>query len=74
MIMLQGYYDEREKRKKDGLPSIPLSAQEVQEIANAFENSSGNAELLNLIENEVSPGVDEAAYVCLLYTSDAADE
>ena len=46
MIMLQGYYDEREKRKKDGLPSVPLSAQEVQEIANAFESSSGNACLL----------------------------
>ena len=32
-------------------------------IDNAFENSSGSSELLNLIENEVSPGVDEAAYV-----------
>ena len=72
--MLQGYYDEREKRKKDGLPSVPLSAQEVQEIANAFENSSGNAELLNLIENEVSPGVDEAAYVKAAFLKDLALE
>ena len=63
MIMLQEYYEECEKREKEGLPPIPLKAQEVQEIANAFENGSGNIELLNLIENKVSPGVDEAAYV-----------
>ena len=45
MIMLQGYYDEGKKREKDGLPPLPLTAQEVQEIANAFESSSGNVEL-----------------------------
>ena len=68
--MLQGYYDEGKKREKDGLPPLPLTAQEVQEIANAFENSSGSSELLNLIENEVSPGVDEAAYVKAAFLKD----
>ena len=72
MIMLQGYYDEGKKREKDGLPPLPLTAQEVQEIANAFENSSGSSELLNLIENEVSPGVDEAAYVKAAFLKDLA--
>ena len=70
--MLQGYYDESKKREKDGLPPLPLTAQEVQEIANAFESSSGNVELLNLIENEVSPGVDEAAYVKATWLSSIA--
>ena len=74
MIMLQGYYDESKKREKDGLPPLPLTAQEVQEIANAFESSSGNVELLNLIENEVSPGVDEAAYVKAAFLKDLALE
>ena len=72
--MLQGYYDESKKRDKDGLPPLPLTAQEVQEIANAFESSSGNVELLNLIENEVSPGVDEAAYVKAAFLKDLALE
>ena len=72
--MLQGYYDESKKREKDGLPPLPLTAQEVQEIANAFESSSGNVELLNLIENEVSPGVDEAAYVKAAFLKDLALE
>ena len=49
MIMLQKYYEERDKRKKEGLPPIPLKAQEVQEIANAFENGSEDSELLGLI-------------------------
>ena len=72
--MLQGYYEESKKREKDGLPPLPLTAQEVQEIANAFESSSGNVELLNLIENEVSPGVDEAAYVKAAFLKDLALE
>jgi len=72
--MLQEYYEECEKREKEGLPPIPLKAQEVQEIANAFENGSGNIELLNLIENEVSPGVDEAAYVKAAFLKDLASE
>ena len=72
--MLQKYYEECEKREKEGLPPIPLKAQEVQEIANAFENGSGNIELLNLIENEVSPGVDEAAYVKAAFLKDLASE
>ena len=74
LIMLQEYYEECEKREKEGLPPIPLKAQEVQEIANAFENGSGNIELLNLIENEVSPGVDEAAYVKAAFLKDLASE
>ena len=74
MIMLQKYYEERDKRKKEGLPPIPLKAQEVQEIANAFENGSEDSELLGLIENQVSPGVDEAAYVKAAFLKDLALE
>ena len=74
MIMLQRYYEECSKRKKEGLPPVPLKAQEVQEIANAFENGSDDSELLVLIENQVSPGVDEAAYVKAAFLKDLALE
>ena len=74
MIMLQRYYEECGKRKKEGLPPVPLKAQEVQEIANAFENGSDDSELLVLIENQVSPGVDEAAYVKAAFLKDLALE
>tara|TARA_Y100001935_G_C17310794_1_gene515980 strand:+ start:2607 stop:5186 length:2580 start_codon:yes stop_codon:yes gene_type:complete len=72
--MLQRYYEECSKRKKEGLPPVPLKAQEVQEIANAFENGSDDSELLVLIENQVSPGVDEAAYVKAAFLKDLALE
>ena len=61
--MLEGYYKEKEKRREQGLPALPLNAEQVQAIADLFESGEGSDELLILLENEVPPGV------CLLYTS-----
>ena len=72
--MLEGYYKDKAEREKEGLPPLPLSAEQVQSIAEAFENGDGNEELLSLLENEVPPGVDEAAYVKAAFLKDIALE
>ncbi len=72
--MLEGYYKEKENRREEGLPPLPLNAEQVQSIADTFEKGQGNQELLNLLENEVPPGVDEAAYVKAAFLKDLALE
>ena len=72
--MLEGYNKEKENRRKEGLPPLPLNAEQVQSIADIFEKGQGNQELLNLLENEVPPGVDEAAYVKAAFLKDLALE
>ena len=59
--MLEEYYKEKEKRREQGLPALPLNAEQVQAIADLFESGEGSDELLILLENEVPPGVHEAA-------------
>ena len=72
--MLEGYYKEKEKRSEQGLPSLPVNAEQVQAIADLFESGKGSDELLILLENEVPPGVDEAAYVKAAFLKDIALE
>ena len=68
--MLKEYYKDREKRRELGLPPLPLKAEQVQAIANMFESGEGSNELLTLLENEVPPGVDEAADVKAAFLKD----
>ena len=72
--MLEGYYKEKEKRREQGLPALPLTAEQVQAVADLFEKGEGSDELLILLENEVPPGVDEAAYVKAAFLKDLALE
>ena len=72
--MLKGYYKEKENRREEGLPPLPLNAEQVQSIADLFEKGKGSQELLDLLENEVPPGVDEAAYVKAAFLKDLALE
>ena len=72
--MLKEYYKDREKRRELGLPPLPLKAEQVQAVADMFESGEGSDELLTLLENEVPPGVDEAAYVKAAFLKDLALE
>ena len=72
--MLKEYYKDREKRRELGLPPLPLKAEQVQAVADMFESGEGSNELLTLLENEVPPGVDEAAYVKAAFLKDLALE
>ena len=72
--MLEGYYKEKKNRREEGLPPLPLNAEQVQSIADLFEKGQGSQELLDLLENQVPPGVDEAAYVKAAFLKDLALE
>ena len=72
--MLEGYYKEKENRREEGLPPLPLNAEQVQSIADLFEKGQGSQELLDLLEQQVPPGVDEAAYVKAAFLKDLALE
>ena len=72
--MLEGYYKEKENRREEGLPPLPLNAEQVQSIADLFEKGQGSQELLDLLEHQVPPGVDEAAYVKAAFLKDLALE
>ncbi|MDM8559557.1 bifunctional aconitate hydratase 2/2-methylisocitrate dehydratase [Candidatus Parabeggiatoa sp. HSG14] len=63
--MLEAYKQHTEERASQGLPPLPLNAEQVAALVELLKNpSSTDGEmLLNLLTHRVPPGVDEAAYV-----------
>ncbi|MEW8659078.1 MAG: bifunctional aconitate hydratase 2/2-methylisocitrate dehydratase [Candidatus Thiodiazotropha endolucinida] len=63
--MLEAYRRHVEERAKQGIPPLPLNAQQVADLVELLKNpTAGDREtLLDLLTNRVPPGVDEAAYV-----------
>jgi aconitate hydratase 2/2-methylisocitrate dehydratase len=63
--MLESYYQKAEERKKIGLPPLPLTPEETQELCRLLENppAGQEEELVYLLEQRISPGVDPAARV-----------
>ncbi|MEW8505783.1 MAG: bifunctional aconitate hydratase 2/2-methylisocitrate dehydratase [Candidatus Thiodiazotropha sp.] len=63
--MLQAYRQHVEERAKQGIPPLPLDAQQVADLVELLKNPPAGEEesLLDLITNQVPPGVDDAAYV-----------
>ncbi|MES9991902.1 MAG: bifunctional aconitate hydratase 2/2-methylisocitrate dehydratase [Candidatus Thiodiazotropha sp.] len=63
--MLQAYRQQQEERAKQGIPPLPLNAQQVADLVELLKNPSAGEEetLLDLLTNRVPPGVDDAAYV-----------
>lgn len=63
--MLDSYYQKVETRKKLGVVPKPLTADEVIELTNILQNPPQDkaTELVDLLENRIPPGVDEAAEV-----------
>ncbi|HPB58724.1 MAG TPA: bifunctional aconitate hydratase 2/2-methylisocitrate dehydratase [Candidatus Saccharicenans sp.] len=63
--MLESYYQKAEERKKIGLPPLPLTPEETQELCRLLENppAGQEEELVYLLEQRISPGVDAAARV-----------
>ncbi|MDD8019719.1 MAG: bifunctional aconitate hydratase 2/2-methylisocitrate dehydratase [Acidobacteriota bacterium] len=63
--MLDGYYQKAEERKKTGLPPLPLTTEETSELCQLLENppAGREKELVYLLEQRVSPGVDPAARI-----------
>jgi aconitate hydratase 2/2-methylisocitrate dehydratase len=62
MSMMDDYKKQVEDRAKMGIPALPLSAEFTAEVCKMLE-ANATAELVDLIENRVAPGVDPASEV-----------
>ncbi|HBF46593.1 MAG TPA: aconitate hydratase B, partial [Shewanella frigidimarina] len=63
--MLEAYRNHVAERAAEGVVPKPLNAQQVAELVKLFETPPAGEEafILDLLENRIPPGVDEAAYV-----------
>ncbi|MCC4274809.1 bifunctional aconitate hydratase 2/2-methylisocitrate dehydratase [Marinomonas communis] len=63
--MLEAYRKHVEERATQGIPTVPLDAEQTAELVALLKNPpSGEEEfLLDLLKNRIPAGVDEAAYV-----------
>ena len=65
MTMLEDYRKHVEERAEQGIPPKPLDAKQVAELVELIKNPPAGEDefLLDLLENRVPAGVDDAAYV-----------
>ena len=72
--MLEAYRQHVAEREQQGIPPLPLGAEQVNDLVALFGNPPAGEEdtLLELITDRVPPGVDEAAYVKAAYLAAVA--
>ncbi len=63
--MLSAYRQLAAEREAQGIPALPLNAEQVEALTKLLENPPvhQSEELLHLLSQRVPPGVDDAAYV-----------
>ena len=62
--MLQNYKEHCEERKKQGIPPLPLSAQQTSDLVELLKSEHAESDLLlELLKERIPAGVDQAAYV-----------
>jgi len=63
--MLENYRQQAAEREKQGIPPLPLTAEQTSQLCELLKNppEDEKEELLMLLRDRVPPGVDEAAYV-----------
>lgn len=63
--MLEAYRQHVEERAQQGIPPLPLSADQTAELVELLKNPPAGEEdtLVELLTDRVPPGVDDAAYV-----------
>jgi len=63
--MLENYKNHVEERLKEGIPPLPLNAEQVSDLVELIKSPPNGEEdyLLDLITNRTPAGVDPAAYV-----------
>lgn len=73
--MLAAYHAHVRERAQEGLPPLPLNAQQVSLLVEELKSMSEDSEeLVGLLTHRVPPGVDEAAYVKAAFLADVAKE
>lgn len=72
--MLENYYQKALERRKMGIPPLPLSAEEARDLCHILENPPAGQEheLLFLLEQRISPGVDPAAKIKAAWLTEIA--
>jgi aconitate hydratase 2/2-methylisocitrate dehydratase len=72
--MLNAYRDHVAERAALGLPPLPLSAEQTAALVDLLKQPPAGEEatLVDLLENRVPAGVDQAAYVKAAFLSDVA--
>ncbi|WP_320675835.1 bifunctional aconitate hydratase 2/2-methylisocitrate dehydratase [Prochlorococcus sp. MIT 1300] len=72
--MLSAYRELAAERNALGIPALPLSAEQTQELTELLENPPAGEDktLLHLLQERIPPGVDEAAYVKATWLSSVA--
>jgi aconitate hydratase 2/2-methylisocitrate dehydratase len=72
--MLEAYRAHVAERAAQGLPPLPLNAEQVAALVELIKRPPAGEEdfLLDLLENRVPPGVDQAAYVKAAFLADVA--
>ncbi|MFN3397907.1 MAG: aconitate hydratase B, partial [Sulfurimicrobium sp.] len=72
--MLQAYRDHTAERAAQGLPPLPLSPEQTAALVELMKAPPKGEEdfLLDLFENRVPAGVDQAAYVKAAFLADVA--
>ena len=72
--MLEAYRAHVAERATQGLPPLPLNAEQTAALVELIKAPPAGEEtfLLDLLENRIPPGVDQAAYVKAAFLSDVA--
>ncbi len=70
--MLEAYRKHVEERAAEGVVAQPLNAEQVAALIELLKTPPQGEEavLLDLLENRIPPGVDEAAYVKAVFSCD----
>ncbi|MEK6664749.1 MAG: bifunctional aconitate hydratase 2/2-methylisocitrate dehydratase [Pseudomonadota bacterium] len=72
--MLETYRAHVAERAGQGLPPLPLNAEQTAQLVELIKQSPKGEDdfLLDLLENRIPPGVDQAAYVKAAFLADIA--
>jgi len=73
MAFLEDYKAHVAEREALNVPPLPLTAEQTAELIELIKSNCTD-ELLDLLENRVAPGVDDAAYVKAAFLNDVAQE
>jgi len=71
MAFMEDYKAHIAERETLGVPPLPLSAEQTAEVIELIKADCSD-ELLDLLQNRVPPGVDDAAYVKAAFLNDVA--
>ena len=71
--MLENYKKHCDERAQEGIPPLPLNAEQVAQLTELLKSEHAESDLLlDLLENRVPAGVDQAAYVKAGFLADLA--